>query len=235
MIKLARVVSFVCLGCAGAPVSAPAPTEPAVSPPGRTVALDGSTPLELVNARVERETYRGRSSLLLAPLPGQDNSDGAMLALVPDVDFADGTIEVDVAGLPHPGAAPNMRGFIGIGFRATPHGAAAEYFYVRPINARADDQLVRNHSAQYMSEPAFPWHKLRDESPGVYESYVDMEAGAWTHLKIVVSGKAARLHVNGAAEPCLVVNDLKLGNGHGQVALWANTTTVAHFANLTLR
>jgi hypothetical protein len=215
-------------------VSAPgAPALPA--PPGKAIPLDASTPFELVNARIERETYRGRASLLLAPLPGQDGVDGSMLALVPGIDFKDGTIDVDVAGVPHAGAAPNMRGFIGLAFRATPHGEAAEYFYVRPLNARAEDQLIRNHSAQYMSEPAFPWHKLREDSPGVYESYVDMEAGAWTHLTIVVSGVKARLHVNGAAEPCLIVNDLKRGDGHGQIALWANSTTVAHFANLSIR
>jgi hypothetical protein len=48
------------------------------------------------------------------------------------------------------------------------------------------------------------------ETPGVYESHADMEAGAWTHMKILVSGTRASLYVNGAAQPCLIVNDLKL-------------------------
>jgi hypothetical protein len=242
MIRIARVLAIVCLGC-GAPrgsgtppgASSGPPVGPTAVPPGATVRLDASTPFELVNGRIELETYRGRPALRLAPLPGQEDSDGAILALVPGLDFKDGTIEVDVAGVPHPGAAPTMRGFIGVAFRVQPHGAASETFYVRPINARADDQLVRNHAAQYMSEPAFPWHKLRDDSPGVYESYADMEPGGWTHLKVVVSGVKARLYVNGAAEPCLVVNDLKLGEAHGQVALWAHATTTAHFSNLSIR
>lgn len=86
-------------------------------------------------------------------------------------------------------------------------------------NGRADDQLQRNHAAQYVSHPDFPWERLREENPGIYESYVDLEAGGWTRIKIVVSGIKAQLYVDGAAQPCLIVNDLKLGETHGQVAL----------------
>src|SRR6202034_2934048 len=57
---------------------------------------------------------------------------------------------------------------------------------------------------------------LREEKPGVYESYVDIVAGAWTRIKIVVSGTKAQVYVNGADQPCLIVNDLKLGESHGQ-------------------
>jgi len=197
--------------------------------------LDASTPFELVNARIEFETYRGLQALLLAPPPEHEIAGRGMLALVPGIDFKDGTIEVDVAGAPREDAPPDMRGFIGIAFRAKPHGAAAEYFYIRPTNGRADDQLVRNHATQYMAEPEFPWQKLREECPGVYESYADMESGAWTHLKIVVAGVKAQLYVNRTDQPCLIVNDLKLGHSHGQVALWANITTIAHFANLSIQ
>ena len=40
---------------------------------------------------------------------------------------------------------------------------------------------------------------LRKENPGVYESYVDLESGTWTRLKVVATGTQARLYVNGAA------------------------------------
>jgi hypothetical protein len=83
--------------------------------------------------------------------------------------------------------------------------------------------------------PDFPWYRLRKESPGVYESYVDLETGVWTKMKIVVSGTKAQLYVNGAEQPCLIVNDLKLGDPHGQIALWAHATTDGYFSNLTVR
>ena len=49
-----------------------------------------------------------------------------------------------------------------------------------------------------MSHPDHPWHRLRKESPGVYESYVDLVPGEWTRVKIVVTGATARLYVHGA-------------------------------------
>jgi hypothetical protein len=88
---------------------------------------------------------------------------------------------------------------------------------------------------QYDSLPDFPWFRLRKESPGVYESYTDLEAGAWTHMKIVVSGTKAALYVNGSEQPCLIVNDLKLGETHGQVGFWGEWSTDAYFSNLTIR
>jgi hypothetical protein len=42
-----------------------------------------------------------------------------------------------------------------------------------------------------------------------------------TYLKIVATGTQVRLYVNGAEQPALIVNDLKRGETHGQVALGA--------------
>src|SRR5262249_46883713 len=124
---------------------------------------------------------------------------------------------------------------IGIAFRVQPERRRYECFYLRPTNGRADDQLRRNHSVQYVSEPDFPWQKLRDQTPGVYEAYTDLETGAWTHVKIVVAGNKARLYVNNAAQPCLIVNDLKHGMTHGAIALWIGPGTDGYFSNLTVK
>ena len=111
-------------------------------------------------------------------------------------------------------------------------GSRYECVYIRPTNGRADDQLRRNHSTQYVSAPDWPWERLRKESPGVYESYADMVAGEWTHLRIVVHGTNASLYVGGSAEPCLIVHDLKLGDVEGGVALWIGPGTEGYFRNL---
>ena len=191
--------------------------------------------VSVVKSNAEVVTYRGRKAVHLVPLAGHEVEEGAMLAILTGLDFKDGTIEVDVAGAPRAGAPADMRGFIGIMFRVQAQGRRGENFYIRPTNGRSDDQLRRNHSVQYESEPDFPWYRLRKESPGVYEAYVDLEAAAWTRLKIEVSGTKARLFVNGAAQPCLIVNDLKHGESRGQIALWAHQTTEAYFSNLTVK
>jgi hypothetical protein len=182
-------------------------------------------------------SYRGRHSVRIVNDDGLSTgqSGGQVLAIVKSSDFKDGAIEAEVAGFPREGAKPGTRGFIGIAFRVQDHGSRYEAFYLRMINGRADDQLQRNHSAQYVSHPDFPWNRLRQEKPGVYESYVDIVAGAWTQIKIVVSGTKAQLYVNGADQPCLIVNDLKLGESNGQVALWTGSDTEGYFSRLTVR
>ncbi|MCH7889388.1 MAG: hypothetical protein IIA00_08940 [Proteobacteria bacterium] len=128
--------------------------------------------------------------------------------------------------------AATGRGFVGVAFRLQGEDPPDyEAFYLRPTNGRADDQVRRNHSAQYISHPDFPWFKLRQDTPGGYESYVDLVPDVWTHVKIVVSGLRAELYVNDAKQPCLIVKDLKLGEVAGPVALWINAGTDAHFAD----
>lgn len=64
---------------------------------------------------------------------------------------------------------------------------------------------------------------------------MDLEPGAWTRIRIVVAGTKARLYVNGADQPTLVVNDLKLGETREQVALWAHWSTDPYFSSLTIK
>ncbi len=150
-------------------------------------------------------------------------------------DFKNGTIEVELSGKPAPNAYPGARGFVGIAFRIQKDNTF-ECIYLRPSNARAMDQARRNHSLQYIAHPDYPWHKLRKESPEMYESYVDLVPGEWTKVKIVVKDEKARLYVHGNTQPNLVVNDLKLGaNQQGQIGLWIGPGTEAHFANLIVK
>ena len=189
---------------------------------------------EVVNGRTELVTYRGVRAVKLVPAPETDGKDEDVLALLGGAEFKDGTIQLDVAGAPRAGMPADSRGFIGVSFRTGAHGAWSEVFYLRPTNGRVDDQLRRNHAVQYASDPEFPWDRLRKESPGVYEAYADMEAGAWTTMKIEVAGTKARLYVNGASQPCLIINDLKHGDRAGRIALWAHVQTDAYFGPISI-
>ena len=200
----------------------------------RTLELDRISDLTLVGSRAEVVVYRGQRAVHMQSRVGHDADDDSMLAIVPNSDFKDGTIELDVAGSPVP-QVPSARGFIGVAFRVQAHADSFECFYIRPTNARCDDQVRRNHSVQYTSGPAFSFRRLRAESPEAYEAYADMEVGVWTHIMVEVAGTKARLFVNGATQPALIVNDLKLGSTHGAIALWSHTFTDGYFANLRVK
>jgi len=188
----------------------------------------------VVNGHAKIVTYRGKQALKLIPLSKMTDQDEDIFALLDLPQFKNGTIEIEVAGSPRPDAPPDSRGFAGVSFRTGPHGSWSDVFYLRPTNGRAEDQLRRNHAVQYASNPEFPWYRLRKENPGVYESYADMEAGAWTRMRVEVEGTTAKLYVNGSAQPCLVVNDLKQGDRAGRIALWAHVTTDAYFGPVSV-
>ena len=82
--------------------------------------------------------------------------------------------------------------------------------------------------------PEYEWSRLRKETPGQYESYVDLVPGEWTKLKIEVRDQTARLYVNGSAQPVLIVNNVKHGDTTGAVALWIGLQTEAYFRNLRI-
>ena len=200
--------------------------------PGAGADLLAPGRLDRVNVVAEAVEYRGKPAVRLVEAPGVAG-DAETLAVVPDTRLRDGVIEIEVAGAPRQGSeAGGARGFVGVAFRVQKEPVRYECFYLRPTNGRADDQLRRTHATQYVSHPDYPWHRLRKESPGVYESYVDLVPGEWTRVRIVVSGTEARLFVHGADQPALIVKDLKLGAAEGAVALWIGPGTEAHFSGL---
>ncbi len=157
------------------------------------------------------------------------------LVLISGMDFTDGVIEVDMAGEPAKDAGRNARGFIGIAFWVSSDASKFECIYLRPTNGRVDDPVRKSHAVQYESIPDFPWHKLRRARPDKYESGADIGPGEWTKVKIEVKGTKASLYISGAEEASLVVNDLKLGEASGAMALWIGPGTDAYFSNLTIR
>jgi len=203
----------------------------------RAPKLDSTKDLDLVAAQAEMATWHARRAIHLSPLPGQSKDDHAIMAVLTGTVFHNGVIELDVSGAPRADADPTSRGFVGLAFRVQGRDSIStfECFYIRPTNGRANDQLLRNHSVQYQEYPDFSWRKLRDDAPGVYESYADLVPGAWTHLKVEVNGVTAKLYVNGASQPALIVNDLKGGDASGALALWSYTSTEAYFSNLQVR
>jgi len=183
------------------------------------------------HVKLEMADYLGKRAVKIVE-DGQAPN-GEAYAVVNGAPFHNGSIEVELAGRPATGSFEAARGFIGIAFRL--QDGKFEYIFLRPTNGRADDQVRRNHSTQYSSHPNFSFAVSRKEAPEKYESYVDLEPGAWTRYRIEVEGTKARLYVHGAAQPCLIVNDLKLGDSSGGVALWIGPGTEGYFRDLRIQ
>jgi len=142
-------------------------------------------------------------------------------------DFADGVIELDVRGKNVP-----QQSFLGVAF----HGSGGRDFdvvYFRPFNFKSDDPARRAHGVQYVSEPDYPWQKLRTEHPGVYEKAVTPapDPDGWFHARIVVASPKVSVFVNESKEPSLVVEKLNQRR-RGSVGLWVGNGSGGDFANL---
>jgi hypothetical protein len=211
----------------------------------RQLPLETLDRLRLYNVSAQPATLAGRKGLqvtlsdegaaLLQKMTPEQRAQGDIeqLVVVEGLDFSSGTIEAEIAGAVAPGAAGAARGFVGVAFRLQKDMKTYDAFYLRPTNGRADDQERRNHSAQYIAHPEWPWFRLRKETPSRYEAYADLVPGEWTKIRIEVRGDKARLFVHDQAQPTLVVNDVKSGaQASGAIALWLGPGTLAHFRNL---
>jgi len=224
--------AFVLLLVSGAAFAAAQQTHtdaPVTTP--QTFALADTKDLaETGGVRAEAVEYMGRKAVRLTT-PG---GDAAGFTLLKGTNFRDGIIEVDIAAKITTPPGVRMPGFTGIAFRSRPDGSQYELFYLRPGNARADDQAMRNHTVQYTSEPAFGWEKLRRNWPFIYESYADITVDEWTKIKIEVHGRRAVLYLNGSENPSLIVDGLKGQDLQGAVALWSYSGEEAYFSNLKI-
>lgn len=191
--------------------------------------------LEPIQVSMSVEKVRGNNIVKVTKDSTVKAFDEATFVRIKDSNFRNGTIEVKVLSRLLRTAPDFSRGFIGIAFHINDDNSKFESIYLRPTNARAEDQVRRNHTIQYYSFPDYKFDKLRKEAPEAYESYADMDLNQWIRMRIVVEGKKARLYLNDNKQPSLIVNDLKLGpDASGAIGLFVDIGTEGFFRDLSV-
>lgn len=142
-------------------------------------------------------------------------------ALLKDVVFENGVIEVDIAVT----GAGSYPGFV---FRVQ-SDRDYERIYIRPHRAGRYPDAV-----QYT--PVFNgiagWQLYNGDG---YTAAVELPAGQWIHLKLEVSGKQARLYVGDMETPVLEMDDLKHGRSEGAIGLFGPRDNNYYFSNFSYR
>ena len=154
----------------------------------RQYALEAISGLRLNNVAAEPAVLDGKKGMkvtwseeTLRRLPNMTPEEQLRLeplALIEGLDFANGVIEAEIAGMPAPGANEGARGFVGIAFRLQNDMRTYDAFYLRPTNGRVEDQERRNHAAQYIAHPDWPWFRTRKETPSKYRIVRGPRAGS---------------------------------------------------------
>jgi len=150
-------------------------------------------------SRTEFVEYLGRHGVRLG--------DGS--ALLNDVRFQDGTVEVDVSGPPS--------GFAFLVFRATTP-KDHEDVYLRMAMSGTPDAL--QYMPMYGGEGAWQLY----HGPG-YTASVVFDPAVWTHLRVDVAGRRATVFVGDATTPAMVVEELKGRDGPGAIGVIGGSTS----------
>jgi len=191
--------------------------------------------LQPVQAYMSLEKLDGKKVVKVAKDSTVKEIDEPTFVKIKDSDFKNGIIEVKVLSRFLKTARITDRGFIGVAFRINEDNSKFECIYIRPDNGRAEDQVRRNHSIQYFSYPYYKFDRLRKVAPEKYESYADMGMNEWITMRIEVEGQKAKLYINNAKQPSLIVTDLKHGaNLSGAVALFIEVGTEGYFRDLKI-
>jgi len=191
--------------------------------------------LEAVKVYMSIEKLMGSEAVRVVKDSTVTLNDEPTFVKIKGVNFKNGIIEIKVLSRLLKNAPDFARGFIGVAFRINDSITKFECIYLRPVNARVEDQVRRNHSIQYYSYPDYKFDRFRKESPEKYESYTDMEMNKWITMRIEVKDAQAKLFINNNQQPSLIVNDLKHGaNTSGAIAFWVETGTEGFFKDLKI-
>ncbi len=139
-------------------------------------------------------------------------------AILNEVEFRDGVIEVDIA------TPDRTRAYPGIVFRAQDE-TNLEWVYLRPHRSPFYSDAI-----QYtpMINGMTGWQLYNGEG---YTSGADFPADEWVNLRIEVTGARARVFVGQSSEPNLTVSDLKHGESSGAIGIYDSSGRGACFSN----
>ncbi|MCS3798009.1 hypothetical protein [Niastella sp. OAS944] len=130
-----------------------------------------------------------------------------------DIQFANGTIEYDVA---------LGQGFPGINFHLSDDGKNGEHFYLRYFGSTSpESRTTLQYSA--LIDGMSIWD-LTDE----YQAGAKLNIPTWNHVKLVLSGKQMKAYVNDMSRPALVVPKLEGGRENGGISFSGGEVAIAN-------
>jgi len=143
-------------------------------------------------------------------------------AVLKDVEFEDGTIECEIA------MKAGTRSYPGILFRFQSE-EEYERVYLRPHRSPLYDDAVQYVAAFHGIDS---WQLYN--GPGLTARAV-IPTDRWVPVRIEVQGTQARIFLDNAPQPVLVIGDLKHGKSRGRLGLTTVADGTAFFSNFSFR
>lgn len=184
-----------------------------------------------INTFAEETVLDGEKVLRVVKNQRLNDFDIDSIVKLKDMDFHNGTIEVEMLSRLLPDAPDFARGFIGIAFRIVDD--AFESFYIRPTNAMTTDPVRKSHGCQYFAFPKYTFAYFREKNISDYENAMPYGLDTWVKLTAKVEDDSAEFYLNDNLT--LKVGDLKHGkNLRGSAGFFLDTGTEAFYKNLRI-
>lgn len=200
---------------------------------GMTLSSYGQHRVNLADALLEKQIKAVNRELSVNqeyPKAVEMNAaEGDGLAVLKDIAFVNGTLEIELRGENNPG-----KSFIGIAFNIADE-QSFEAVYFRPFNFVATEQIRKAHMVQYICHPEYTWYKLREERTGEFENEIPAPPNPdhWFRATIKVSEQAVEVFVDHQDEAVLKVDRLSAGTSD-RIGLWVGNGSSGKFRNLQI-
>jgi hypothetical protein len=141
------------------------------------------------------------------------------------VDLADLVLDYEYA-------PTHQSGFMGVNWRIV-DGSNAEQFYTRPHQSGQPD--ATQYQPVINGSTAWQIHAGPNDATAI-----DIEAAAWSHVRIVAIGDQADIYIDDMDTPRLHIPDLRVDDARGSIALFMSDRpwmpdTGAWFSNVSVR
>lgn len=154
---------------------------------------------------------------------------GAGLAIIEDVNFDVGTIEIELKGENVPG-----KSFVGLAFNIQ-NDSTYEAVYFRPFNFQSEEQIRREHSLQYIYHPKNTWRFLRTNYEGQYEAEFPRRPSPDDWFKVQIKVDNGRVYVyDGESNNELLSVERLTAQVSNKIALWTGFNSKGAFRNLKI-
>ncbi len=144
-------------------------------------------------------------------------------ALLKDVEFRNGTIEVDIAA-----STDRGRSYPGLLFRVQPN-RDWERVYIRPHRHTLYSDVLQ-YVAAFNGVDSWQFYNGYGAT-----ATATIPVKEWFHVKIEVAGSQARVFIGDSARPALVIPGLKHGLSRGSIGVMGPLDGTAYFSNFTYR
>ena len=159
-----------------------------------------------------------------------NNKKGDGIAIIKDLEFDEGIIELELRGENNPG-----KSFVGIAFNIQ-NDSIYEAVYFRPFNFKSDEKIRREHSIQYIHKPQYEWRFLRANYEGQFEAEYPRQPSPddWFGIRVKIDDKKVYIYDTKTNTELLSIKRLthQVSN---RIGLWTGYNSKGAFRNLKIK